>query len=159
MNKWESYNGTLRVGDIVEMSSRVPSSSWFFSNMVVTFVKHYGVVVERDGVLMIAHNPFGGKPEIVSMEAIFSDRKPERVLRTNKTNDEIMQRFNSCMIDKNMQCKNESYKFFNFNCEDFVSYVCDCNIGHDQRVIYFGTIAVVIIIAITSTLTYTLTKK
>lgn len=156
---WEKYNGTLKVGDIVEMSSKVPSSNKFFPNMVVVFVKHYGVVVMQNDVLMMAHNPFGGRPEIVSFETIFTNRDPERVLRTNKTNEEILSKFNSCVLDENMNCKNESYKFFHFNCEDFVSYVCDCNIGRDQRVYYFGTFFVIITLAIVSIITHILTKK
>lgn len=162
MNAWVKYNGdinSLHVGDIVEMSSKVPQSNKLFANMIVVFVKHYGVVVEQNNVLMIAHNPFGGAPEIVSFDKIFSNREPERIMHTNKTNEQIISRFNSCAFDKNMNCKNDSYKFWHFNCEDFVCYVCDCNIGRDQRMYYFGTTFVVILLTIVATTTYLIVRK
>lgn len=159
---WQQYSGDLKslhVGDIVEMSSKVPSTNRFFPDMVVVFVKHYGVVVEQNDVLMIAHNPYGGVPEIVSFDKIFENRLPDRILHTSKTNSEILNRFNSCLLDEKQNCKNASYKFWKFNCEDFVCYVCDCNIGRDQRMYYFGTSTVVILLAIVATTTYLIVKK
>lgn len=162
MSVWEKFNGdlqSLRVGDIVEMSSKVPSNNRFFPDLVVTFVKHYGVVVEQNGKLMIAHNPYGGVPEIVSFDKIFTNRLPDRVMHTNATNEQIIERMNSCAIDKRQTCKNASYKFWHFNCEDFVCYVCQCNIGADQRVVYFGGGATVIMLTVISVVTYLIVKK
>lgn len=151
-NKWETYAGqTLQPGDIVEMSSRVPSNNRLFANMIVTFVKHYGIAVNVNNEIMIAHNPYGKQPEIVSQSTIFNGRQPDRIMHTQITNNEILNRF--------AQCQNNAYKFFQFNCEDFVRSICACQIGVDQRVSYFGTTAVVIFIAIVATATYLIVRK
>lgn len=148
---WENYNGQLKVGDIVEMSSKVPSNNRFFPNLLVTFVKHFGIIVEQDGELKVLHNPYDGSPLIETQEKVFYKREPDRVLHTEVTNEQILEKFEGC--------KNKKYKFWEFNCEDFVSEICGCNIGKDQRIYYFGAIGVVIFLAVVLTITYILVKK
>lgn len=148
--KWEQYNGTLNVGDIVEMSSKIPSTNPILGNIVVVFVKHYGIVFNDNGILKIVHNPFGGSPEIRTIAEMFDTRRPERIYKSGVTNEQIIERYNNC--------KQNNYKFWTFNCEDFVSEICDCNIGRDQRVYYFGVAGTIITLAVIGTITYLLVK-
>lgn len=152
MNTWQTYTGILQPGDIVEMSSKIPSTNPIFGNIVVVFVKHYGVVFrDTDNEIKIVHNPFGGAPEIRTIAEMFDTRKPERIYKTSVTSEQIIEKFNAC--------KSNTYKFWTFNCEDFVSQICDCNIGRDQRMYYFSVAGTIITLAVIGTITYILIKR
>lgn len=71
--------GKLQTGDLVETPSKFPKDYPIVGNVVVPIVYHYGVYVEKDGRGYIVHNPFGGKPEMVTVEQFETDRKIERV--------------------------------------------------------------------------------
>lgn len=144
---WEKYNNEqLAIGDVIEISSKIVNTE-----IVTPFIKHFGIVLSVDNELRIAHNPYGERPEIITINKFLGARKIERIFHTNKTNEQILTRYD--------ECKNTDYKFFIFNCEDFVSCVCDCYIGQDQRKWYFGVgITLVVVGAVIGVLVYLITK-
>lgn len=141
----------LQVGDIIETSSKIVSTSPVLPGAVCPFVKHYGIMVESEGSLCVLHNPFGGKPLIQASDVVFNGRMADRVLRTNMSNEEIMAKWQQCEY-KFTQCKNAYYQFWQFNCEDFVRKMSGDYIGFDQRkgwsagVIVIVTVIVVLVI-------------
>lgn len=146
--KWEKYNDEqLIIGDVIEISSKIVDTE-----IVTPFIKHVGIVVFVNDELQIAHNPYGGRPEIITLNKFLGPvRTIERIFHTNQANEEILKRYD--------ECKNTDYKFFKFNCEDFVSCVCDCYIGQDQRKWYFGiTITLIIVGSIIGVLIYLINK-
>ena len=116
----------LETGDLVETPSRFPRNYPIVGGVVVPIVNHYGIYLEVDGKPMIAHNPFGGSPEIIPMQQ-FEDgnRVITRIIRTGMSAEHI--------IKKTKECENRKYEFFGQNCEKFLNFVCNCSPGWDQR--------------------------
>lgn len=117
MSEWVSIDeiGELKPGDVIQTPSKAPDTALILPGMMFPMVSHFGVVVEKDGKLQIAHNPIFGKPVIQSFEEVFSDRPITRVLRTNVSNDILLYRFS--------QCTGNGYRFVDFNCEDAVRFM------------------------------------
>lgn len=134
----------LETGDLVETPSKFPKHYPIVGNMVVPIVYHYGIYLEVDGKGYIVHNPFGGKPEMVTLEQFETDRKIEKVIRTGLPADYILKKFK--------ECEGKPYLFFSRNCEDFIRYVTGARIGYDQRIGWalFAILLVIIIILITT---------
>ena len=135
--------GNLQTGDLLEMPSKFHKSYPLVGGEIIPLVNHYGVYVEVDGEPMVAHNPFGGYPEIIPLSKIESDRRINRVIRMGLSQEEILERFNSC--------KHRPYNFFDFNCEKFIEHICGfCKIGDDQRIgwLLFFVMIILIIVAL-----------
>ena len=115
----------LETGDLLELPSMFPRKYPIVGGIVVPIVNHYGIYLEVDGKPMVAHNPWGGHPEIISLEQFETDRKIKRIIRTGMTAEHI--------IEKTKECEGTPYQFFGRNCELFVSFVCGCAVGWDQR--------------------------
>lgn len=128
--KWiplSEVGGKLETGDLVETPTRFPENYPIVGGVVVPIINHYGIYLEIDGKPMVAHNPFGGKPEIIPLEQFEGvNRKIERIIRTGMTAEHI--------IKKTEECKHKSYEFLGNNCEMFINYVCGCPVGYDQRI-------------------------
>ena len=119
--------GKLKEGDLVELPSMFPRKYPLVGGVIFPLVNHYGIYLEIDGKPMIAHNPFAGSPEIITLEKFETDRKIKRIIRTGITSEEIIKKYESC--------KHIPYQFFGQNCEGFISYICSCKNGYlDQRV-------------------------
>lgn len=136
---------TFLAGDIVEVSSKIPSKIPVLGGKVVSPVKHYGMIVFVDGKLSVAHNPTAGRPIIEPIDVYTRERNIERVLRTFMTNEQVLQRFE--------MFKNKKYTFCKYNCEDFVRSMCDCDITgiHQCRKwgkIFLWIVIIVLIIAL-----------
>lgn len=147
MADWQkiSDKSELQVGDIFEISSKFPSDHPIFPDVVVPIVNHYGIIAMvkdeyGNDQKVVIHNTIFGKPHIDPIDKVIVPNRPiKRIIRTNTPNDEIMDRFSSC--------SGENYRFWNFNCEDFVSKMCDgCDIGYDQRRGWFGGLTILILI-------------
>jgi len=122
--------GELQTGDLLEVPINI-------GGIIFPFIKHYGVLVEIDGKQMVAHNP-GRQALIVPLDEFLTNRQVDRVIRTNLTAEKI--------IKKVEQCKDNAYSFWENNCEDFLSYICECPVGIDQRVVWIVCIIAIIIL-------------
>ena len=108
-------------GDILVTSSFVPT------------VNHFAIVFKQDGQDMVADNVFWShKLEVSPLEDYKKQRNIIGILR----GDETMSLTDDYIKQKVDKAKNINYKFFDYNCEDFVRDVCKCNIGYDQRKFY-----------------------
>lgn len=147
---WMAFGGQvedLKTGDVFSTPSKFPKDSPIFPDWLFPPVSHVGIIViEDDGRAMVVHNPFGGKPEYVPFEKVFDKRNIDRIIRTGVTKDVIMERFHHC--EDEFKCNTRPYEFLNFNCEDFVRSICQCDIGFDQRKGWAIGIAVGLIIII-----------
>lgn len=122
---------TLNTGDILITTSVVP------------FVRHYGVLYYENGSPIVAHNSFStGKIELDPLDKFIEGRDLVNVLHAYKS---IPDQELKAKILKLVE-KGEGYKFFSFNCEDFVRKVTGRNIGADQRYVWILIIILVIII-------------
>lgn len=132
----------LQAGDIFQTPSKIPRNSPICPGMLVDIVKHVGILVEVNGTLAVAHNPFGQYPIIEDFDSAFSDRKIEKIIRTGTPSEQIIERIS--------QIKDHRYSFWDFNCEDAVRFICGCSMNNhytDQRRVYsFIILALVIII-------------
>ena len=108
----------LKTGDILKVDSFVP------------LVDHYAIVFESGGKQYIAENKFitGG---------LASEPLDEYRLRRNITgylrNDKTQLVTNEQITSKMQECYEDGYKFWQFNCEDFVRFASGEEIGYDQR--------------------------
>lgn len=118
--------GKLETGDLVEAASRFPKTYPVIGGLVVPIVNHYGIYLEIDGKPMVAHNPFGGSPEIIPLAQFEGSRTINRIIRTGMSSEHI--------IKKTEECAHKKYSFFGENCEQFINTVCGCPIGFDQRI-------------------------
>ena len=117
----------LETGDLVETPTRFPKTYPIIGGVVIPVVNHYGIYLEIDGKPMVAHNPFGGYPEIIPLEQFENGRKIKRIIRTGMSAEHI--------IKKTKECEHQKYQFLGQNCEEFISYVCQCRNGFlDQRI-------------------------
>lgn len=116
----------LETGDLLELPSMIPRKYPLVGGTIVPIVNHYGIYLEVDGKPMVAHNPFGGYPEIIPLEQFETDRKIKRIIRTGMSAEHI--------IAKTKECENRKYEFFGQNCEKFLNHVCNCDAGFDQRI-------------------------
>lgn len=150
MSKWIKISDVndLKSGDIFACPSKVPKSSPIFPDLVVPFVSHVGIIIFINGKPNIIHNPFDNRPEIVPYETVFDGKRNiERIIRTNLTTEEILNRYKEC-DDFRCEIKSEfslPYRFFHRNCEDFVRRITGFDIGFDQR-LGFGILLGIIII-------------
>jgi len=117
--------GGLQTGDLLEMPSKFHKKYPLIGGNNIPLVNHYGVYLEVNGEPMVAHNPFGGYPEIIPLSQLEKDRKIKRVIRMGLTSEHIIKRVN--------ECKHLPYNFFGFNCEKFIFHLCSCDVGYDQR--------------------------
>lgn len=129
----------LETGDLIETPSRFPKKYPIIGGVVVPIVNHYGIYLEIDGKPMVAHNPFGGSPEIISLEQ-FEDgnREITRIIRTGMSAEHI--------IKKTEECMHQPYQFLGNNCEEFISYVCGCPNGELDQRIGWGLFLIMIIL-------------
>lgn len=108
-------------GDVLEVNSHsiIPS---------ISPARHYAMYFERDGVPYVAHNAFStGKIEIEPFDKFMEGRVVYRIINhADLTNEEIDARATELQGKKD-------YKFFSYNCEDFVREMCQCHVGFDQR--------------------------
>lgn len=117
----------LETGDLVETPSRFPKNYPIIGGVVVPIVNHYGIYLEIDGKPMVAHNPFGGYPEIIPLEQFENgNRRITRIIRTGMSAEHI--------IEKTNECKDKPYRFLGDNCEKFINTICGCESGLDQRI-------------------------
>lgn len=137
----------LQPGDIIEVPSKVPSSSPIFPDMLTPLVRHYGVIVTVDNKIMVIHNPFGGKPEMITLEKATENRRITRVLRTGRSNEFILERFKKC------QDSGVKYEFLGYNCEKLVEDLADIPPFIDQRRFYAFVLLILVIIALLILLT------
>lgn len=115
----------IKSGDIVETRSKIPEHSPVFRGVMVPFIKHYGIIIYIDGKQHIVHNIIGRSPTITPCEKVFTNRRIERVLRTGLTDEQILERFNSC--------KEKKYSLWAWNCESLMVYITGSSIGFPQR--------------------------
>lgn len=122
-------NMELKTGDILVTSSIVP------------IIKHFAIVYSKDGQQTVADNVFwSGKVEVSSLEDYKKVRNIIGVMRNTETkslSDEEIQK-------KVEEAKKINYRFFSYNCEDFVRRVCGCDIGFDQRKKFIIIILIII---------------
>lgn len=118
--------GGLETGDLLETPLRFPKTYPLIGGIVVPIVNHYGIYLEIDGKPMVAHNPFGGSPEIIPLSQFENGRQIDRIIRTGMTAEHI--------IRKTEECAHKKYKFLGENCEQFINTVCGCPVGFDQRI-------------------------
>lgn len=117
----DQINDKYMTGDILVTSSFVPT------------INHFAIVYYQDGVPMVADNVFWShKLEVTTLE----DYKKQRNIIAVIRGDETMNLTDDYIKQKVEKAKNINYKFFDYNCEDFVRDVCKCNIGTDQRRTY-----------------------
>lgn len=122
----------FQTGDILVTTSIVP------------LVHHFAIAFVRNGKLMVADNAFGsGKLEVFEMAEYAKMRNIVGIIRNAKTTALT----DSLIEEKIVEGQKINYRFFSFNCEDFIRNTCSCNIGLDQR-IYYGRIFLGIIIII-----------
>lgn len=129
----------LETGDLLETPTRIPKNYPLIGGVAFPLVNHYGIYLEIDKKPMVAHNPMGGYPEIISLEEFEGDRKIERIIRTGMTSEHI--------IAKTNECKDKPYNFWGTNCEEFINFVCSCESGFDQR-IGWGLFLIMVILII-----------
>lgn len=131
----------LETGDLVERPLRVHDKYPIIGGLSIPVIKHYGIYLEVDGKPMVAHNPFGSSPEIITLEQFENGIKIERIIRTGLSAEHIIKKTEEC---------NKKYNLLFDNCEDYISYVCQCKRGFDQRVgwILFVVAIILIIIAL-----------
>lgn len=108
-------------GDVLEVNSHS-----FIPN--VSFARHYGMYFLREGIPYVAHNSFStGKIEIEPFDDFMKNRVVYRVINhVDLTDEEIDAKATELQETKD-------YKFYTYNCEDFVRELCQCNLGFDQR--------------------------
>lgn len=120
----------LKTGDILKTTTETPT------------VRHFAVVFHRNGVAMVADNSFLTKRiDIFNVEDYLKQRNVIGVIRNEKTLAVTDQR----VEDKIKEHRARGYRFFSFNCEDFVRDICDCDLGVDQRIIYLLVIPIIIV--------------
>lgn len=124
-----------RTGDVLEVNSYsiIPG---------IVFTKHYGIYFLKDGIPYITHNSFStGRIEIQPFDEFMRGRKVYRIFNhANLTDEEI--------YNKSLRLQQQKkYKFFTYNCEDYIGEVCGCNMGFDQRIGWLvGLISAIVLI-------------
>lgn len=122
----------LKEGDIIELGTEYP------------LLKHYCVVVIKDGKQQLAHYPYPSSPCIEDIDYVLNNRPDNRILRVMRTglqSKEIIENHNNIEIPKQGDfCS----WLFSYNCEDYIRQITGKKIGTDQRV--YAVMAVIIII-------------
>lgn len=122
-------------GDILETTSQT------FKLMAT----HYAIVFSCDGVQYVAHHPNSSHRKVViePLSEFLTKRKVLRVICHVDFSDEVI-----ISRVKFLQSRRE-YSLLNYNCEDFIRELCNCDIDVDQRAgMWFGIAIILIVIII-----------
>jgi hypothetical protein len=119
----------------------------YVTKSVVPLVTHWAIAFRRNGVDMIADNSFINKlVNVFTLEDYQKSRDIYGIIRNNCT-----LRVTDDQVENAIDTSKEiNYRFWVFNCQDFVAYASNfCYQGIDQRVkwglILLGIIIVVLI--------------
>lgn len=122
----------FKTGDILQTTSVVP------------FVRHYAIIFYKDNIGYVADNSFtDGCIRIFTLSQYQEDQDIVGIIRTPNTlniTDELIEQ-------KISEHKPKGYRFFTFNCENFIRDICGCQFGLDQRIVYLGIIPAIIILS------------
>lgn len=109
----------LETGDILAVDSFVP------------WVTHFAMVFSKSGRQFVVENKFlTGNLGIEALEDYRKRRNITSYLRDEKTKALT----DALILKKAEECKKIGYRFFHFNCEDFVKHISGTEIGYDQRI-------------------------
>lgn len=110
--------GLIKTGDVLQTETFLP------------FLNHFAIAFQKDATMYVADNVyFTGKVEITPYDIYKTKRKIISVGR----GPELSALTDQQVMDKVNEAKTINYRFFKFNCQDFVEQVCNCSIGPDQR--------------------------
>lgn len=115
----------------------------------VKFLRHFAILFYQNGKPLVADNSFGtARVDVFNLDEYRQIRDVIGIIRTPET-----EKLTDEAIEQGIEeAKITGYKFFKFNCEDFIRSICHCYIGDDQRVYYakmlLGIIVIIMAISI-----------
>lgn len=114
-------------GDILETNS-----------FTIPFSRHYAIYFLKDEIPYVAHNPLTPAITIEPFENFMRGRKFYRIVgHADMTDEQIYAKALELQRTK-------SWNLVTYSCEDFVREFCECFIGIDQRIIFWGLVLIVI---------------
>lgn len=128
--------GQLQTGDVLEVSGRVP------------FFPHYAVVYNKNNELYVTHCIDEG----VTDEPL-RDFERKRTIYNVFRNEVTKKLTDKFIQEKAKELQAYGYNFMEMNCEDYAKRIVGTYIGMDDRVTAIIVISLVIITALTITIT------